>query len=207
MKTSPQRRNSTQTAEAIVAAASALFLEHGYDQTNLEQVAKQAGVTKPTVYSHFGSKEALLREVTRRNSSQRVAAMADTLQPTGSPKDDLIRFANTLLGTILSDQSRAWHRFACSAALEHPEIGDAFYQQGPARVIELLTHYLTEQKKAGLVSVANPGRAAEQLLGMLIGLELLRSRIGQPVKSSSALKQHCRDCVEMFLNTYGVASS
>lgn len=204
MNASRPRRDTAQTTEAIVLAASELFLKNGYAQTNLEKVAQHAGVTKPTVYSHFGSKEALLHAVTQRNASQRVATMADALQATDDPREDLLRFANALLGTILSEQSRAWHRFASAAALEHPEVGEAFYCEGPARVIELLKKYLLAQKRDGLMEVANAGRAAEQFLGMLIGLELLRSRIGQPVKSESSLKQHARDCVELFLNTYGV---
>jgi TetR/AcrR family transcriptional repressor of mexJK operon len=104
---------------------------------------------------------------------------------------------------VLSSESRAWHRFAGAEALEHPEVGEAFFAAGPARVIELLTGYLTTQTRLGRLVVANPIRAAEQLLGLLLGMELLRSRISQPVKSPSALRRHCRDCVELFLNTYG----
>jgi TetR/AcrR family transcriptional repressor of mexJK operon len=202
-RNSQRRRPSSQTASAIIAAATRLFLSQGYSQTSLEQVAKQAGVTKPTVYSHFGSKEALLRKVTQKNTDQRIAAMSNELQPTANLRRDLIRFGDAILATVLSSESRAWHRFAGAEALDHPEVGEAFYAAGPARVIELLSGYLTTQKRLGRVVAANPGRAAEQLLGLLLGLELLRSRIGQPVKSPSALRRHCRDCVELFLNTYG----
>ena len=59
----------------------------------------------------------------------------------------------------------------------------------------------------GRIVAANPRRAAEQLLGLLLGLELLRSQMTQPAKSPSALKRHCRDSVELFLNTYGVDES
>ncbi len=197
-----RRRSSSQTADAIIKAATELFLSQGYSNTNLEQVAAAAGVTKPTVYNHFGSKEALLRKVTQLNASARVTALSAELTPSSDPRQDLVGFGDAILATVLSDQSRAWHRLAGAEALTHPEVGEAFYAAGPARVIELLTEYLATQKRLGRVVMPNPGRAAEQLLGLFIGLELLRSRIGQPTKSPSALRRHCRDCVDLFLNTY-----
>ena len=127
--------------------------------------------------------------------------MSDKLTPTDDPRRDLVLFGDAILATVLSDQSRAWHRFAGAEALDHPEVGEAFYAAGPARVIALLTNYLSIQKRRGRIRVPNPGRAAEQLLGLLIGLELLRSRIGQETRSTT-LRRHCRDSVDLFLNTY-----
>jgi len=202
-QTTRRRRKSSKTADAIIAAASELFLSQGYSQTSLDAVAKLAGVTKPTVYSHFGSKKTLLKQVTQRNADRRVTAMSKQLRPTDNLRRDLTRFGDAILETVLSAESRAWHRFAGAEALEHPEVGEAFYAAGPARVIMLLTEYLATQKRAGRVVAANPGRAAEQLLGLLLGLELLRSRIGQPDKSPAELRCHCRESVELFLNTYG----
>lgn len=52
-----------RTRAAIVAAASALFLEQGYDSTSMAAVAQRAGVARPTVVAAFGSKPALLSRV------------------------------------------------------------------------------------------------------------------------------------------------
>ena len=105
MTTIQRRRNSAQTSDAIIAAATKLFLEQGYSKTNLEQVAKAAGVTKPTVYSHFGSKQALLKQVTAHNADRRVAEMSSELQPTDDVRLDLTRFGDAILATVLSDES------------------------------------------------------------------------------------------------------
>lgn len=199
-----RRRTSTQTADLIIQAATRLFLSQGYARTNLEQIAAEAGVTKPTVYSHFGSKENLLRQVTARNANDRVVALSSELTPTADPGQDLVRFGDAILATVLSEQSRAWDRLAGTEALDHPEVGEAFYAAGPARVIQLLTEYMTSQKRNERIDAASPARAAEQLLGMFLGLELLRSRIGMQSKSPAALRRHCRECVDLFLNTHGV---
>jgi AcrR family transcriptional regulator len=61
---SPVRDDGARrTRQAIVAAATELFLSHGYVGASLNQVAARAGVARPTVFAAFGSKPALLRQV------------------------------------------------------------------------------------------------------------------------------------------------
>jgi AcrR family transcriptional regulator len=61
---SPVREESARrTRQAIIAAASELFVERGYVATSLADVATTAGVARPTVFAAFGSKPALLRQV------------------------------------------------------------------------------------------------------------------------------------------------
>jgi AcrR family transcriptional regulator len=61
---SPVREEGARrTRQAIVTAASELFVERGYVATSLADVATAAGVARPTVFAAFGSKPALLRHV------------------------------------------------------------------------------------------------------------------------------------------------
>ncbi|PFE01010.1 TetR family transcriptional regulator [Bacillus cereus] len=49
--------------EAIKKAAFSLFTEKGYKDVKIEDIAKQAQVSQVTIYNHFGSKDALFREL------------------------------------------------------------------------------------------------------------------------------------------------
>jgi AcrR family transcriptional regulator len=61
---SPLRADGARrTQQAIVAAASQLFIERGYASTSLDDIATAAGVARPTVFAAFGSKAAILRQV------------------------------------------------------------------------------------------------------------------------------------------------
>ena len=51
---------------AILASAKQLFAEHGFDGVSMDQIAQAAGVSKLTVYSHFGDKETLVGDVVHR---------------------------------------------------------------------------------------------------------------------------------------------
>src|SRR5215467_4416620 len=57
------RRRSARKRRAILEAAGAAFLEHGYRGTSMDAVAAAAGVSKQTVYQHFGDKQRLFREL------------------------------------------------------------------------------------------------------------------------------------------------
>jgi AcrR family transcriptional regulator len=52
-------RGGTAKQDAIVAAATRLFSHYGYRKTTVDLIAHEAEVAKPTLYAHFGDKEAI----------------------------------------------------------------------------------------------------------------------------------------------------
>jgi TetR/AcrR family transcriptional repressor of mexJK operon len=63
------QRNETPTAgkaESILAAAKRMFLEGGFGAVSMDAIAREAGVSKATVYAHFAGKEELFGAVIGR---------------------------------------------------------------------------------------------------------------------------------------------
>jgi AcrR family transcriptional regulator len=74
----PQQSRSQETWNAILEAGAALFDERGYDETTSHQIAAKAGVSVGALYRYFDGKEAVLKELYRRESSaQRERALAE----------------------------------------------------------------------------------------------------------------------------------
>ena len=88
----PTRRLPTDERRAsIAAAARPLFARHGYSATKLEDVAAAAGVTKPIVYRHFGSKKGLYLALLQRHEED-LPTFAEGIEgpgATASPEDSL----------------------------------------------------------------------------------------------------------------------
>jgi AcrR family transcriptional regulator len=52
-----------ETRERIIRSALELSLQHGYENTSMNQIARKVKITKPAIYYHFKSKDELFREV------------------------------------------------------------------------------------------------------------------------------------------------
>ena len=59
------RPRDPERCRRILEAARAHFYAHGLERASVDVIASDAGVSKMTVYSHFGSKEGLLEAVVR----------------------------------------------------------------------------------------------------------------------------------------------
>jgi AcrR family transcriptional regulator len=78
----PERRRPL-----ILDAASGLFIEHGYEGTSMEAVAKAAGVTKPVVYACFAGKEELFEALLEREEARVLQTIQASL-PADADVDD-----------------------------------------------------------------------------------------------------------------------
>jgi AcrR family transcriptional regulator len=83
-RTGRERRPPVDAREALIAAGTELFAEHGPDAVSLRTVAQRAGVNYGLVHRHFGTKEALLKAVTEPQLAGLKADLAAL--PAGSPE-------------------------------------------------------------------------------------------------------------------------
>ena len=61
------------------------------------------------------------------------------------------------------------------------------------------------ERCAGRLAIAQCDRAAEQLIGLLLGVDHLRTQIGHPIPSTAVRKRRCREAVSVFLKAYEVS--
>ncbi|MGP4001473.1 TetR/AcrR family transcriptional regulator [Streptomyces sp. 8N706] len=55
--------SGTPVPQRLLAAATRLFADRGYDRTSVQEIVEAAGVTKGALYHYFGSKDDLLHEI------------------------------------------------------------------------------------------------------------------------------------------------
>jgi AcrR family transcriptional regulator len=90
----------------IVEAAGRLFGERGYEATRLDDVAAAAGVTKPILYRHFDSKQALYLALLQRHRDD-LGSFAGAIPPQGPPEERL-RIVLELWFAYVEAHSYAW---------------------------------------------------------------------------------------------------
>lgn len=75
--------------KAVIAAALELFASAGFRRTSIEDLARHAGVSRPTVYAHFESKEDIFRTLVRDLHEQHLDAMEAAIESDGTLADRL----------------------------------------------------------------------------------------------------------------------
>jgi len=188
---------------AILETAGKLFLEQGYERTTVEAIAAAAGVSKLTVYSHFGDKTGLFRTlVTNKCRSYFEHTDYDSLRDL--PVDQaLTRIARSFMGLMLNPDVVALHRLLMASAAHNPELTEMFYGTGPEPTITGVADVLRELDKAGTLRIEDPWRAADHLLSMLRGDVHLRALLNLRDQADEArVEAHITDCVAVFLRAY-----
>ena len=148
--------------KAIVAIARDLFLTEGYAETSMSTIAARLGGSKGTLYNYFPSKEALFAEMVR-SECHFEAQMADTLlEPGADVPTALTTIGRRMVRFIFSDQVQAIHRIVLAEASRMPEIGRAFYENGPRLGIERIAGHIERWMKEGRLKPGDPVRTSEQ---------------------------------------------
>jgi AcrR family transcriptional regulator len=159
--------------ERVVVAASKLFLDDGYGATGMDAIAKEAGVSKATVYSYYGDKSSLFADVMARMCEEGGGHLQMQTLIGGSPEDTLRAIALHGLRRVLGAIRRQILQRVVAESREFPELGKKFWETGPARIQGVLARYLEDAKGRGILDIDDPARVAARLVGQITGLYLL----------------------------------
>ena len=162
---------------AIVAAATELFLEHGFGDVSMDTIAAKAGVSKRTVYSHYENKAQLFEGIMGDACACR-RFEDDTGLPVDPPEQVLTHLGLTFLGIISSKDSVALYRVVMAEGSKFPELGKTFYDRGPENLSRKLGDYLEDQTAKGVLHVENSRQAAHQFMAMLTTPIMMELTIG-----------------------------
>jgi TetR/AcrR family transcriptional repressor of mexJK operon len=191
-------------AEAVLAAAEQTFLARGFGAVSMDAIAREAAVSKATVYAHFASKEELFGAVIARVSERRFGAFsADALDP-HAVEASLTTIAQRFLELVLSAEGVAVNRIVIAEVTRFPVLGDVFWQSGPERTRMRVEGFLRRAVEAGTLAVPDARRAAEHFLALARGeihlRELLRP---EGVVDKAAIGAAANDAVAIFLRAFG----
>lgn len=203
-KREPGRPKSDEKRDSILESAKNLFLKKGYSQTSIEQIAKKAGVVKPTVYSHFGSKESLFQEIINLRQKNLLENLAQIANPSENPQADLEKFGLSLGGLILEKDARLWDRLVIAEAGRSPQLAQMLYKAGPLKVCQLLENYLQKQVDVEILQIEDVKSASEELCSLIVGLDILRGQmisISETHKNSTETR--IKAGIRLFLKGYG----
>jgi AcrR family transcriptional regulator len=196
----PQARTDDETRAVILDAARHEFASGGYAATNMEGVARRAGVSTKTLYRLIPNKTALF-EAMITDRVDRFVSVVRLRACDGSDIKAALRDALMVCGElILSGETIALQRMIMGEGEKFPEIAETFYRKAMQRTESTLANWLAAQHKRGLIRIDNATVAAGMLLGMLVFQPQRAVMFGHaPAPGREELEQRANAVAELFL--------
>ena len=198
------RPRDPERGRRILEAAQTHFNEHGLERASVDAIAADAGVSKMTVYSNFGSKEGLFQAVVRDRTVAVMAGVQDAgaLDP-DQPEKALLAIGARFLALARGDDALGALRSVYGVAGAQPETCRAFYKEGPERAKGELAAYLRHAQSAGRLKVRNPLQAADLFLSMFMGSGHIRGLLKLEMPDARENSALLREAVRVFMSAYG----
>lgn len=188
----------------ILQAAQAVFLRHGFSGTSMDSLAEVAGVSKQTVYAHFGSKETLFIEMVESatgGAADELKTRVEDPVPDQPLEVFLLAFATEQLSIVLTPELMRLRRLVIGEADRFPELGRALFEKGPGRSINRLTGAFRHYRDSGALVASDPGVAASYFNWLLMGGPTSEAMLlgDASLPSRTWQEAHARECVRIFL--------
>ncbi|HVI58111.1 MAG TPA: TetR/AcrR family transcriptional regulator [Luteimonas sp.] len=198
---SPGRPKDLAKGAAILEAAKRMFTVHGYERTSMDQIANEAGVSKLTVYSHFGDKDALFAAAVKSHCETQLPDTLFVPLPDTPLRERLLKIARAFFAMVSSPEAIAGHRIMCSPQITGSPLPAIFWEAGPQRVQSSFATLLQHRVDAGQLDIPDVAMASSQFFALLKGEVHARMVFGCCTGGRS-VDEHLEACVDMFLRAY-----
>ncbi|MEO7067089.1 MAG: TetR/AcrR family transcriptional regulator [Rhodanobacter sp.] len=181
----PGRPKDMEKRAAILAAAKMLFIRNAFAGTSMDAIAAEASVSKLTVYSHFGDKDNLFREVIRSRIEDLLPEDIYTFDPEVDVGETLLAIAQAHMHIDCQAENVGTFRAILSDCRQgNPRYGKLLWEEGPARTHRLMERLLQQAVDHGSLDIPVVKTASVQFFSLIKGDLLLRRLFG------------CDDCEE-----------
>ena len=200
---SPGRPKDLEKGQAILDCAKRLFIEHGYERVSMDQIAAGAGVSKLTVYNHYGDKDRLFAEAVRSYCEQGVPDRLFHDDPAMPLRECLMQIATRFHGFIHSPDAIAGHRMLCTPQMAASPVTDHFWSCGPERMQAGMAALLQRRAERGELALDDARRAASQFFALLKGEIHAQLLFGCECRlDEDEIRRHLEASVDMLMRAY-----
>lgn len=192
--------------DQVLAGARKVFLNQGFEGASVDLIAKEAGVSKATLYSYFPDKRILFIQVAKEECAAQ-AERALQVDATDVPaREMLTSMAHSMMTFLTSDFAQRIFRICVAESDRFPELGREFYVSGPKLLQDRLIEYFEHAADCGELVIEDISLAAmqfQELMKAEIFVQMIFNIIEKPTPEQ--VDKVINGAVDMFLARYGAA--
>jgi TetR/AcrR family transcriptional repressor of mexJK operon len=191
--------------DQVLLGAWHVFRRDGFEGASVDDIAREAGVSKATLYSYFTDKRLLFLEVARGECCRQASEASELITSGAKPREALTIAATRMVDFFLSDFGMRVFRICVAESDRFPEIGREFHANGPAMARARMVRYFHEAEARGELLIEDKELAADQFAELCKAdiFPRLVFGIGGPVTPEDRARV-IKGAVDMFMARYGV---
>lgn len=166
----PPRGQQELRYEELLEVALDIFLERGFEQTTMEEIALRVGMSKRTVYARFEDKAELFKAAVQR-AIERYTVPRSALEAvaTDDLAETLTAIARLRIANVATPIATKLQRILSAQSYRFPELFHAAFEQGAGPTIGFLSDLFARYNARGEIFVTEPRRAATAFLSLVVG--------------------------------------
>lgn len=208
MGVKPQLIVKGRKFEQVLDGASTVFMRDGYERASVDDIAREAGVSKATLYAYFPDKRLLFLEIASAECRRQADEAVETLDYGKPVAQNLRHAAERILAFLQSDFGQRIYRIAVAESENFPALAQEFYESGPKLVRERIAECLRKGVERGELVIDDIPFAAAQF-AQLCKADLHDRLIFAPSQKITPkdLDRVIDGAIEMFMARYGARSA
>lgn len=195
--------------DQVIEGARRVFMRDGFEGSSVDEIARESGVSKATLYSYFPDKRLMFMEVFRAELT-RESTDASALIDADLPVEHVLPVAvQMIMAHMLSDFGLRTYRISVAESERFPVLSREYYEAGPGKVGSQIAAFLDRACQRGELNIPETERrlAADALVHMS-GIHVHdRALFLSPDAVDGEAQRKVADMVtRMFLSVYGAKS-
>ncbi len=195
----PSRAQQERRHDELLNIALDIFLEKGFEQTTIEEIATQVGMSKRTVYARYADKGALFK-ATVRQAVERYTVPREALEKiaTCDLEETLVAIARLRITNVRTPVATKLQRILTTQSYRFPELFNTAFEEGAGPTIDFISDLFVRYSAEGKINVTEPHRAATAFLSLVVGGPA-RIIVSGNKLDDAAIEKHVRFAVGIFL--------
>jgi AcrR family transcriptional regulator len=181
-------------------------MQLGFDAASMNDITREAGVSKGTLYVYFKNKEDLFAAMIERQKLRIFGQLQEILERNMPVAETLHDFGVLFATHILSDKTIRGMRTVIGVIDRMPGLANQFMVAGPNSGPVMLAKYLQGQADSGRLRDVDDAMMVGRQFGDLCLAGLFRLRLFGEMKEAPTpeqIERNVASAVKVFLNTYG----
>lgn len=191
--------------DQVIDGARDIFLRDGFEGANVDEIAREAGVSKATLYSYFPDKRLLFIEVASAQCGRQADEAVLSIDTSRSPREVLSQAGHKFLGFLYSEMGQRIFKICLSESERFPDLGQQFYQSGPMIMRRVMVDYLSSARARNELQVDDIDLAADQFAELCKADLWPKLLFGiQSTVTEAEITRVVDGAVDTFMARYGV---